>query len=108
MQVGRCRATRVARQGDHLPRQDQLSLVDQEPRGVTIHGLIPLRMSQEHVQTVIDIDPRGRHSAASGRPDGGPDRHRDVDPRVRFRGIPGAYLTSGHESLHVERPMAGR
>src|SRR5260370_42089028 len=64
MEVGRRRASRVARQGDHLARGDRVPLPHQEARRVSTHRLISAAVPQEDKQAVAAL-PAGRlHDAA--------------------------------------------
>src|SRR5437867_2634766 len=72
---------------------------------MTIHRLIPRRMSQEDEQPVVGIIPGRRDGAATGGADWSADRDRDVDSRMRFVHYSWAHLPARHETRQVEWPV---
>src|SRR5436190_18986945 len=72
---------------------------------MTIHRLIPGRVSQEDKQTVVGIVAGGADLPTSRGAYRRPQRDGDIDTRVRFVHDAGPNLPSRDEALHVERPV---
>src|SRR5260370_17354864 len=88
VEVRRRGPSRVAGEGDHLPRLHRVAVVHQDARGVPVHRLIAAAMLQEDELAVGGVGARHFHDRPARGPPRGPGGHPHLHPPARFRGDP--------------------